>query len=86
MKAVSIQKRLFIVFISIFTLLFSLYPRQETLAAPPKVSSNAPEMFSCADFNAVGAGSNVEGLGTVHPDLNIDALEKAESLFPMGQL
>ncbi|MCB0482830.1 MAG: hypothetical protein KDC83_15480 [Flavobacteriales bacterium] len=31
----------------------------------------APNVTACADFTQVGAGNSVEGLGTVHPNLNI---------------
>ena len=73
MKMLNGRKRLLLILFSMATLLFSLSPRQETLAAPIALKPNAPQLFSCADFNTIGAGNTVEGLGAVHPDLNIDA-------------
>jgi hypothetical protein len=40
-------------------------------AGAPALNVNAPTAVSCADFSALAPGASVEGLGTVHPDLNI---------------
>ncbi len=61
-----------IIFISVFGMIFFiLADSNRVVASSQAVRVNAPTAVSCADFSVLTPGASVEGLGTVHPDLNI---------------
>ncbi len=61
-----------IIFISLFGIIFFVMAEIGTAAASSQaLPINAPTAVSCADFSILTPGASVEGLGTVHPDLNI---------------
>lgn len=81
-------KRLVILsFIFSATLVFSAFsPVFASISQTAFVPSYAPNVTACADFTQVGVGNSVEGLGTVHPNLNIttsgNAIAVAENQEP----
>ncbi|MCB8980456.1 MAG: hypothetical protein H6657_23845 [Ardenticatenaceae bacterium] len=62
-----------------------LPPFQPVVAAAPQTIGAAASSVVCADFNQLAAGSSVEGLGTVHPDLNISSTGNAVSINENGE-
>ncbi|MBK8905710.1 MAG: hypothetical protein IPM53_31295 [Anaerolineaceae bacterium] len=62
-----------------------LPPFQPFAAAAPQLDVAAASSVICADFNQLAAGSSVEGLGLVHPDLNISSSGNAVAINENGE-
>lgn len=74
------KSSLFIRYFTVFFLMgsFLLTPIQTRVAAgAPQAPAGS---IVCADFNQIELGNTVEGLGTVHPDLNISTTGNAVAI------
>ena len=55
------------------------------VAQAPQVPAAPAGSVVCGDFNELGLGASVEGLGTVHPDLNISTTGNAVAIEENGE-
>lgn len=69
------------IFLLFFMFLFLVAPISQSVKASSPSDVAAPTAVSCVDFSAFSPGTSVEGLGAVHPDLNIGSSGDASVIY-----